>query len=108
VTAPLPRQSLPLELLDPEGCDLVENQRAQGPIERLQDLSIAADAPLVLLGVLAQVGLAERFERDVGLLPDTVAALEDARPLGCFDLLRSCLSDVSVVFRYRFRFTRKS
>ncbi len=53
VAAPLPRQPFPLELLDPMRRDLVQDERAERPIQHLQDLPVAIDAPLVELRMVA-------------------------------------------------------
>src|SRR5207249_5195535 len=46
---------------------------------------------LVLHGVVRQVGVRERAKRDVGLLPDPVAPLEDPGTFLRFDRLRLLL-----------------
>ena len=108
MAAPLPCQPLLFELLDPVCGDLMQEQRAKGPIEDVNDLTIACDAALVLLGVVVKVGGRERPERDVRLLADAVPALEHARSFLRLEFFASCLFAVSVVARYRRRFTRKS
>ena len=55
VPPPLPRQPFPFELLDPVGRDFVQDQRSECAIQDVDDLAIAVDAPLVLLGVVGQV-----------------------------------------------------
>ena len=53
VRPPLPRQPFALALLDPMGRDLVQDQRSERAIERLEDLAVAIRAALVQLRVVA-------------------------------------------------------
>jgi hypothetical protein len=76
-------------LLDLMRRDLVQDERAEGPIQHLQNLAL--DAPFVEFGMIADVDLRERLERDVGLLSDTVPTLEHPRSLFGFDRLRELL-----------------
>jgi hypothetical protein len=84
-------------LLDLMRRDLVQDERAEGPIQHLQNLAL--DTPFVEFGMIADVDLRERLERDVGLLSDTVPTLEHPRSLFGFDRLRESLIAVSVVCR---------
>ena len=97
---PLPCQPFALELLDPMGGDFVQDERAQGSIQRLQDFPITINAPLLLLRVVLEVGRGELLKRNVGLLPDAAwrpSKIRDRSRASIF--LASCLFAVSVVFR---------
>src|SRR5262245_43345690 len=77
VPAPLPRQPFPLELLDPMCSDFVQDERSERAIQDVYDLPVPVDAALVLLGVVGQVGVGKRPERDVWLLTDALPLLEN-------------------------------
>src|SRR5256885_17256697 len=68
--------------------DLVEDRRAKEPVQGLENLAIALRAFLVQIGVVAQIDIRERFERDVRLMADPVAAVENPRSLARFYVLR--------------------
>ena len=59
VRAPLPGQPLPFELLDPMRRDLVQDERAEGPIQRLQHLPSRSALRLCSVGMVAEVDLRE-------------------------------------------------
>jgi hypothetical protein len=65
----------------------MQDERAERPIHHLDDFPIAAQAPLVHLGVVGQVRLGELPERNVGLPTDPVAPLEDTPLLARLDVL---------------------
>ena len=86
VCAPPARQAVPLPLLDPMRRDLVQHERPERLVERLEDLAVAIGALLVQVGVILQVRLGELPERDVRLPADAGAAVQNLRPLGRFDV----------------------
>jgi hypothetical protein len=59
VAAPFAGEPIPFELLDPVRRDLVQDERAERPIQRQQNLTIALDAALVEFGVVLDVRLGE-------------------------------------------------
>ena len=71
--------------------DLVEDERPERPIQHLEDFPVAFGAALVQLRVVAEVGLRELPERDVGLPADAVPALENPRAFLGLDVLRLVL-----------------
>jgi hypothetical protein len=57
--------------------DLVQDDRSEELIQRLQDFAIALCAPFMQIGVIAQVDFRELCERNVRLPADAVEPVED-------------------------------
>jgi hypothetical protein len=64
-------------LFDPVRRDLVQDDRSEEPVQRLQDFTVALGAPFVKIGVITQVDFRELFERNVRPPADAVEPVED-------------------------------
>jgi hypothetical protein len=78
-------------LLDPMRRDLMKDRRAKEPVQGLKNLAVAFRALLVQIGVVPQIYIRERFERDIRLTADPVATIENPRSLARFYVLRLSL-----------------
>ena len=75
--APTAGQPLTFPLLDPVRGDLMEHKRAEGLVERFEDLAVPIGTLLVQISVVLQVGLSELPKRDIRLSADTSAPVQD-------------------------------
>ena len=92
-TAPLAGESIAFELLDPMRRDLVQDERAEGAIQREQNLLVSFHAALVYRRVVTDIRLCERAKRDVGLSANLVTSFQDTTALFRLDSLQDSRPD---------------